>query len=105
MRYLWRAARRKEVTEDSVIARLRKLSFNREAAVRLFVRMNVLEFFEILTDDKQMKRHVVQDVELFDLCAGCRVKDRKTEFHLLSGARRRWVGLNLDDVIACFGRS
>ena len=77
------AAIRKEVAKDSVITRFRQISDNRKTAVRLFVRVNVLKLFKILTDDKQVKRHVVQDVELFYLLPRRGVKNREPEFVFL----------------------
>src|SRR5262245_13969928 len=104
MNDLRRATLREEVAEDFVIARARQRGLNRKAAVGLLSGMDVLKLFEILTDDKQVKWHVVQDVELFDLLFGQRVKDRKAQLDVRASARSLGQALHPHDVFGSLRR-
>src|SRR5262245_26416361 len=98
MSHLRRTARRKEIAEGFVVPRLRQISFNRKAAVRLFLWMDVLEALEILAHDEQVKRHVVQDVELLDLFLSRGMKDCELKLNFLPGFRRGGHRLDSDNV-------
>ena len=47
--------------------------------------MNVIEVFEVLTDNKKVERHIVQNSELLHLFFLFGVKDRKAQRYFLPG--------------------
>ena len=49
--------------------------------------MDVLKIIQVLADQKQVKETVVQQAELFDLCAGTRIEHGKTQMQRLAGLR------------------
>lgn len=71
---------RKEVTEDQIVTWLRQDSLENQTAVTLEFRVKMGKALEILTDNEEVKWHVMQDIELSDLTAIIGVIDGKPEF-------------------------
>ena len=69
------AAARKEVRQHLVVPGLRQRHVDRPRAVRLLLRMDVLEVLHVLADDEQVILPLVHHLELRDRLAGARMED------------------------------
>src|SRR5215475_11521856 len=77
-------AARHEIGEDLVIAGFRKGDVDRPGAIRLLLRMNMLEILHILADDEKMVLAFVYDLEFLDRLVTAWMKNAKQQLCLLT---------------------